>query len=103
MLVSDSSWWPADTPADPETRLSLLGWDAEWRARFEEIRDPDQIPARVGRVDRGVCTVLAGDGELRAMIASRSLEPAAGDWVAVTPATPQSEPLVHAILARRTG
>jgi ribosome biogenesis GTPase len=97
-----SPWWPAEAPADPEARLELLGWDAEWREALEQHDGEQAIPARVSRVDRGACTTLAADGTVRALVPSRDLTPAVGDWAAVTPATPQSDPVLRAILPRRT-
>jgi ribosome biogenesis GTPase len=100
--VTTSPWWPADTPDAPESRLELLGWDAAWREAFDAQAAGDAIPARVSRVDRGACTTLAADGTVRALVPSRDLTPAVGDWTAVEPATPQSDAVLRAILPRRT-
>lgn len=80
---------------------SLLGFDDALRAALE----PNCIPARVSRVDRGACDVLAADGETRATYSGALKRAAAddpvnlpcvGDWVAVCAAE------VRAVLPRRT-
>jgi ribosome biogenesis GTPase len=100
--LSIDSWWPDDSPADPNARLALIGWDADWEREFSENAGEGQQAGRVSRVDRGVCTVLTGSGTVRAMIGSRDLEPAAGDWTTYTPETSQSGAVMTGILPRRT-
>ncbi len=100
--MTTSPWWPADAPDAPESRLELLGWDTGWREAFDEHASAGAIPARVSRVDRGACTNLAGDGTVRALVPSRDLAPAVGDWAAVDPSTSQSDAVLRAILPRRT-
>jgi len=100
--VTSDFWWPDDAPADHNARLSLLGWDAEWERTFSDHAAGGLLPGRVSRVDRGVCTLLAGDGVVRALIGSRGLEPAVGDWAAFTPESTQSGAVLSAILPRRT-
>jgi ribosome biogenesis GTPase len=60
--------------------LVPLGWDDRIATLFAEIATPGTVPARVARVDRTACVVLAPDGAHRARAA---LLPAVGDWVAV--------------------
>ena len=100
--MSSDTWWPDDAPADPNARLALIGWNADWERELAEHTGHGRLPARVSRVDRGFCTVLAGTGAVRTMIGSRDLEPAVGDWVAYTPETSQSGAVLNAILPRRT-
>jgi ribosome biogenesis GTPase len=100
--LSSSPWWPDDAPADPTARLSLIGWDADWETTFSENAGPDTHPGRVSRVDRGVCTVFAADGTVRAKIGTRDLEPVVGDWIAHTRETTQSGAIMTTILPRRT-
>jgi ribosome biogenesis GTPase / thiamine phosphate phosphatase len=80
---------------------SLLGFDDALRAALE----PNCVPARVSRVDRGACDVLAADGETRAGYSGALKRAAAddpvnlpcvGDWVAICNAE------VRAVLPRRT-
>ncbi|SEP02351.1 ribosome small subunit-dependent GTPase A [Trujillonella endophytica] len=62
--------------------LALLGWDDE---RAPEL-PAGTAPARIGRVDRGLLTVLASDGERRVHPAPAlhgGTGPAVGDWVAL--------------------
>lgn len=88
--------------------LTALGLDAE-RAAYARRR-PDRRPGRVARVDRGVCTVLAADGPVRASLgpavlaaAARDLTalPCAGDWVLLGH-WPDGPVTVDAVLPRRT-
>lgn len=90
--------------------LSSLGWDESFRAAFARHARPDQEPARVTRVDRGVCTLLAADGTRRASIGGSVLAtaavdptrlPCAGDWV-VLRTWPDARVTIEAILPRRT-
>jgi ribosome biogenesis GTPase len=100
--VTSSPWWSADAPAEPDARLAQLGWGSERAQQFEQFAADGLVPGRAGRIDRGVCAVLLADGTQRAVIPSRELTPAVGDWLAVEPRTPQSDPVVRRILPRRT-
>jgi ribosome biogenesis GTPase len=81
--------------------LVALGWDDGWASALAELSDPTLVPARVSRVDRGVCTVLTGTAEVRAA-AEHGVGIAVGDWVAVGPgpAAGDRERIV-AVLPRR--
>ncbi len=81
--------------------LAALGWDEGWVSALAELRDPTLLPARVSRVDRGVCTVMTGEATVR-VVAERGVEVAVGDWVAVAP-VPDTEdrPRIVAVLPRR--
>jgi ribosome biogenesis GTPase len=90
--------------------LSSLGWDDAFATAYARIDRPDQRPARVARVDRGVCSVLAADGARRASVgggilaaaaANPVLLPCAGDWVAVR-TWPDQRTTIEAVLPRRT-
>jgi ribosome biogenesis GTPase / thiamine phosphate phosphatase len=90
--------------------LASLGWDATWAATYAPLARPDQRPARVTRVDRGVCSLLAADGAARgslggALLASAGRDPlvlpCAGDWVALR-TWPDQRSTVEAVLPRRT-
>jgi ribosome biogenesis GTPase len=90
--------------------LSSLGWDETFRKSFDRHARPDQAPARVTRVDRGVCTVIAAEGTLRASLGGSLLAvvakdptrlPCAGDWVVVR-AWPDDRVTIEAVLGRRT-
>jgi ribosome biogenesis GTPase / thiamine phosphate phosphatase len=90
--------------------LSSLGWDDRFAAAYRVHDRPDQRPARVTRVDRGVCAALAAAGTVRASVAGAILEraardpaqlPCAGDWVVVR-SWPDSRTTVEAVLPRRT-
>ncbi len=64
--------------------LLALGWDDGWVSALAELCEPTLWPARVSRVDRGVCTVMTGTTELRIAV-ERGVGVAVGDWVAVGP------------------
>src|SRR4051794_388695 len=90
--------------------LSSLGWDDGFAAAYSPFDRPDQRPARITRVDRGVCTALGASGSIRASLGGAVLNAAAsdprtlpcpGDWVAVRH-WPDDRLTVEAVLARRT-
>ncbi|MDG6109493.1 ribosome small subunit-dependent GTPase A [Dactylosporangium aurantiacum] len=91
--------------------LSALGWDDAYAALYSGRFDqPGQRPARVSRVDRGVCTALASDGPLRASLSGGLLArgaadpeslPCAGDWLVVR-TWPDGRLTAEAVLPRRT-
>jgi len=84
-------------PAAPG--LAALGWDDGWASALAELGDPTLLPARVSRVDRGVCSVMTGMAVVR-VVAERGVEIAVGDWVAVGPGT-GDRPRIEAVLPRR--
>src|SRR5262245_23533476 len=90
--------------------LPSLGWDDEFARVYARFSRPDHRPARVSRVDRGVCTVLTAAGPARASLAGAMLTavgadpvalPCAGDWVVVR-TWPDACETVEAVLPRRT-
>ncbi len=90
--------------------LASLGWDATFAAGYARHDRADIQPARVARVDRGVCTVLTTMGAERASLAGAMLArvardpvelPCAGDWV-VLRMWPDERATVEAVLPRRT-
>lgn len=88
----------------PDPRLCDLGWDDRFAASFAEHAAAGLVPARVVRVDRGRCDVLAASGPIRADAAAVvSRNPAqtvcTGDWAALGPGP---EPALVAVLPRRS-
>lgn len=90
--------------------LTSLGWDAYFAGGYAGYDRPSRRPARVMRVDRGVCTVLAASGAARASLAGavlaaaaddRSALPCPGDWVVVH-TWADHRVTVEAVLPRRT-
>ena len=93
----------------PCVPLADLGWDAPHDRDFAAYEN-DCRPGRVGRVDRGSCTVLTAYGPERASIgadvlAAMAEEPAdgpcTGDWCAVRD-WPDGPTTIQAVLPRRS-
>jgi ribosome biogenesis GTPase len=90
--------------------LTSLGWDEFFEEAFQPHLENDFVPARVALEHRGVCVVLAADGEFTARCTGRLLHaahgradlPAVGDWVAVCPRPGETQADIHALLPRRT-
>ncbi len=81
--------------------LAALGWDEGWAAALAELSDPTLLPARVSRVDRGLCSVMTGEAVDR-VVAERGVEIAVGDWVALGPgAANDDRQRIVAVLPRR--
>jgi ribosome biogenesis GTPase len=90
--------------------LTALGWDDDVAAAFRPYARADQRPARVTRVDRGVCAALSAAGPERASVAGGLLNaalgnpvalPCTGDWVVLRD-WPDERTTVEAVLPRRT-
>jgi ribosome biogenesis GTPase len=90
--------------------LHSIGWDSDRDAGFAPYRDDGLVPARIARVDRGVCETLTEAGPARASVAGELLAAAAadplvmpctGDWVALRD-WPDDRVTVAAVLPRRT-
>jgi hypothetical protein len=91
--------------------LSSLGWDETLRTAYRRHDRADRHPARVSRVESGVCTLLTMDGASRASVGGGGLLAAAvhdagrlpcpGDWVVVQ-TWPDARVTVDAVLPRRT-
>ena len=93
-----------------ELDIASLGWDAGFAAAYARFDRPGYRPARVTRVDRGVCALLAADGAARAGVGGTLLGqaardplalPCAGDWVVLC-AWPDHRTTIEAVLPRRT-
>jgi len=93
-----------------ELDIASLGWDADFAAAYARFAHPGCRPARVTRVDRGVCGLLATDGATRAGLGGALLAraardplaaPCAGDWVALC-TWPDQRATIEAVLPRRT-
>jgi ribosome biogenesis GTPase / thiamine phosphate phosphatase len=83
--------------------LPSIGWDNSFAELFVEHDAAGLVPARVAKVDRGLCDTYTESGPVRAdSAAARSLNPAdtvcTGDWAALRPGP---EPVLVALLPRR--
>ena len=83
-----------------DAALAALGWDEGWNAALAELSDATLAPARVSRVDRGMCTVMTGSDEVR-VTTPYDLEVAVGDWVAFRRAPADARASITAVLPRR--
>ena len=93
----------------PLLSLRELGWDDAWRELSLACAGTG-YPGRVARVDRGVCTVIAESGPVRASFGAAVLDAAAtdataapctGDWCLVR-TWPDGPVTIEAVLPRRT-
>ena len=91
---------PSRTPG-PFSGLTALGWDDRWVSALFEVGDPVLWPARVSRVDRGMCTVMTGSAEVRLHTVGE-VEVAVGDWVAVAGSAADNAAHIAALLPRRS-
>ncbi len=81
--------------------LLALGWDGEWAAALAALNDPTAVPARVSRVDRGMCTVMTGTADVR-VATQRSMDVAVGDWLGIVPGSAtRGGTRIVAVLPRR--
>jgi ribosome biogenesis GTPase len=93
--------------------LEPFGWDDEWGAAFAGLAEPGDRPARISLVRRVNCAaVTAGDGAALtetvvpsprlAEVLDGATLPAVGDWVVLSDAEDSPDPVVVAILPRRS-
>jgi ribosome biogenesis GTPase len=89
--------------------LGELGWDDAFERQFAAIAKDALVPARVCRVDRDRCRVIAEDREFEAVVASRGREgsgqalfPTVGDWCAVRSPELDGPGVIDGVLPRRT-
>jgi ribosome biogenesis GTPase len=89
--------------------LAALGWDDSWQRAASAYAEVGE-PARVVRVDRGMCKTMTATGPVRATLGASVLEaaghdpvdaPCTGDWVVLRP-WPDGPITVEAVLPRRT-
>ncbi|HVD04263.1 MAG TPA: ribosome small subunit-dependent GTPase A [Candidatus Dormibacteraeota bacterium] len=80
--------------------LEDLGWDPEFAMSFEQLALEGSRPARVTRVDRGLCTVL---DPTPARVTYGSHQLTTGDWLAIGPGLdPHDREQVLGVVPRRT-
>ncbi|AQZ63504.1 Probable GTPase related to EngC [[Actinomadura] parvosata subsp. kistnae] len=84
--------------------LSRYGWTDALDRAFTEHYEAGLVPARISRVDRGLCTAITASGPARATFAAPHppgslLTPCTGDWAALRPG---AEPHVVALLPRHS-
>ncbi|NUW46648.1 ribosome small subunit-dependent GTPase A [Nonomuraea rhodomycinica] len=84
--------------------LSRYGWTETLDNAFAEHRAAGLVPARIARVDRGLCDAVTESGPVRAALTAPHspdplLAPCTGDWAALLPGR---EPRLVALLPRRS-
>ena len=82
--------------------LAAYGWDELFETAFAPHRDAGMVPGRVAGVDRGRCDVITEQGLVRAGTFRPDdplLAPCTGDWAVLRPG---GQPVLTAILPRRT-
>ncbi|MGA5760343.1 ribosome small subunit-dependent GTPase A [Nonomuraea bangladeshensis] len=89
------------TYTDP-SGLSRYGWTGALDRTFTDHYEAGLVPARISRVDRGLCTAITASGPTRATFAAPHapdplLTPCTGDWAALRPG---AEPHLVALLPR---
>ena len=92
------------------TTLERLGFDAWFRDRQPEPRQPDGSPARITAVDRDRYLVRDAEGEIPAEVSGAfrfgvetSLDlPCLGDWVSVDLHDGRRLAIVHAVFPRKS-
>lgn len=90
--------------------LEGLGWDTGWAAHVAGDAAEDGAPGRVLRVHRVGFDVATADGQVFAVAREGSLgrrrdplaAPATGDWVLVADVPDIDDPVITAVLPRRT-
>ncbi|WP_067127093.1 ribosome small subunit-dependent GTPase A [Microtetraspora malaysiensis] len=91
------------TFTDP-SGLSRYGWTDALDQDFTEHYEAGLLPARISRVDRGLCSAITASGPVRATFAAPHgpdplLTPCTGDWAALRPGT---DPHLVALLPRHS-
>ncbi|GAA3710840.1 ribosome small subunit-dependent GTPase A [Nonomuraea antimicrobica] len=90
---------------DPsDVGLSQYGWTETLDNSFTEHREAGLVPARIARVDRGLCDAVTESGPVRADLTALYspdpiLAPCTGDWAALRPGR---EPGLVALLPRHS-
>jgi ribosome biogenesis GTPase len=90
---------------DPsDVGLTRYGWTETLDNAFAEHREAGLVPARIARVDRGLCDAVTESGPVRAALTALYspdplLAPCTGDWAALRPGR---EPGLMALLPRRS-
>lgn len=94
--------------AEQNPSLEDLGWNPFFEEPMRVFAAQAMVPARVGRQDKGLYTVLGTSGRWTAEISGRLRHeavssaqlPVVGDWVAVLPGGSGSTAYIHAVLER---
>ena len=85
--------------------LHALGWDDQWADALRALCLPGARPARIVRVDRGECDVVAEGGRERVISDSTRAQgataPVTGDWIAVVDDAADDAARIAAVLPRR--
>ncbi|OGT07551.1 MAG: ribosome small subunit-dependent GTPase A [Gammaproteobacteria bacterium GWE2_37_16] len=88
--------------------LISLGWNAAFQNAFDNLKNPDWMPAKVFSEDRGSYLIMTELGEFRGKTSgsyrhvskNRADFPAVGDWLAVQLCSGGGAAIIHALLPR---
>lgn len=97
------------SPSSRLTRLTRLGWSAQWQSDLDSLADGALSPARVAEEHRDGYVVFTDGAALRATVTGRLRHeardarelPAVGDWVAID-AAPGASATIRHVLPRRS-
>jgi ribosome biogenesis GTPase len=100
----------SSSASSSSSRLTRLGWSAQWQSDFASLGAGAASPARVAEEHRDGYVVLTDAGPLRATLAGRLRHeardprdlPAVGDWTAVEAAPGASSATIRHVLPRRS-
>jgi ribosome biogenesis GTPase / thiamine phosphate phosphatase len=95
---------------DEAITLETLGWNAQWEARFADLRAKGLEPARVAVEDKHHYVVLNAEGDWSAVVAGKVLHraespadlPKVGDWVAISRVPHERKVVIQQVLPRQT-
>lgn len=88
------------SPASASPGLTALGWHQHRVSALVDAEGSALLPARVSRLDRGMCTVMTASSQLR-VVTERDVEVAVGDWVGLTGSDAEGTTRIAVVLPRR--
>lgn len=101
---------PSHNGAGPLFDLDQLGWGPQFEEEFQQLAEPNLVPARVAAEFRGGFEVwhrggslgVVVGGKLRNEARNRMDLPAVGDWVAVSDISSATQAIIRHVLSRKS-